>query len=77
MPGEAEKELGSVSVAGQKRKEKDAVNVILTLRQSIRQTSGPTVEEAADRETCRRPGFSSGPRKKVRRGTEKKQSEKE
>lgn len=49
LPGEVEKGVEFVTVAGPKRekKEKDTIKAILTLRQSLRQTSGPTEKEAA------------------------------
>lgn len=49
LPGEVEKGVEFLTVAGPKRekkKEKDTINAILTLRQSLRQTSGPTDQEA-------------------------------
>lgn len=43
LPGEVEKGVKFVTVAGPKRekKEKDTINAKLTLRQSLRQTSDP------------------------------------
>lgn len=62
LPGEVEKGLESVTMARLKRKgKKDTINAILTLKQSLRQTSGPAEQEAAAWEAYGRPGFSGDP----------------
>lgn len=62
LPGEVEKGVEFVTVAGPKRekKEKDTINAKLTLRQSLRQTSDPTEQERGGG-ACGRPGFSGDP----------------